>query len=346
MRRTAVFLLLFGLGIMGMSAAQEPPPHPQVPGFPPFSPAPTMLEVVEDRGDTVLVRHALGETEVPKNPQRVYTDDAMLEPLVALGIVPVASSYIGAAAMPEALAQQVEGTTTIYPYNTVNLEGILAAQPELIVVYNLFWEGGADLYNQLSAVAPTLVMNGDAFAYPLEAMRDVAKVLGREAQAAFARFEEVVDEQCARIREVVGGGTLTLSVAYAPRYFGLLGPGNLVEGDFVPYTTSRLYSLCGVRPGPEVIELAGTEASWAELSLELLPELRADYLVVFSGRGAGAYLEEFTAHPLWNRIKAVQEGNAHVIEEFVDTASYYGVLEGLEQVADVIAGTRTERSEP
>lgn len=339
-RVTIRSLLIVGLGILGIGAAQEPPPHPQVPGFPPFSPAPTMLEVLEDRGDTVLVRHAFGETEVPKNPQRVYTDDAMLEPLVALGITPVASSYIDAAAMPEALAQRVEGATTLYPYNTVNLEGILAAQPELIVVYNLFWEGGADLYNQLSAVAPTLVMDGDAFAYPLEAMRDVARVLGREAQAeaAFARFEEVVDEQCARIREVVGEGTLTLSVAYAPRYFGLLGPGNLTEGDFVPYTTSRLYSWCGVQPGPEVLELAGTEASWAELSLELLPELQADHLVVFSGAEAGAYLEEFTSHPLWNRISAVQEGNAHVIEGFIDTASYYGVLEGLERVADVLAG--------
>jgi len=128
--------LLFASGILGFGTSQSAPP--QVPGFPPFAPAPTLLEVIEDRGDTVLVRHALGETEIPKNPERVYTDDAMLEPLVALGIVPVASSYIDAAAMPEALAEQVEGKTTIFPYNSVNLEAILAAQPDLIVVYNIF----------------------------------------------------------------------------------------------------------------------------------------------------------------------------------------------------------------
>jgi len=183
------------------------------------------------------------------------------------------------------------------------------------------------------------VLDGDAFAYYQEAIRDVSKVLGREAQAAaaLAQHQEVVGEQCARIREVVGEGTLTLSVAYAPRYFGLLAPGHLTEGSYTPYTTSRLYSLCRVQPGAEVRELA-RDTAWAELSLETLPEIRADHLIVFLGRGGRSYLEAFTTHPLWNRIKAVQEGNAFIIEDFIDTASYFGVLEGLEQVADVMTG--------
>lgn len=326
--------VVFGLGLAQQASYQ-------VPGFPPFAPAPTMLEVLEDRGDTVLVRHALGETEVPKNPERVYTDDAMLEPLVALGIVPVASSYIDAAAMPEALKAQIEGKTTLYPYNTVNLEAILAAQPDLIVVYNIFWNPSAALYDQLSAIAPTIVMDGDAFAYSLEAMRDVAKVLGREAQAeaAFAHYKEVVSEQCARIREVISNGTITLSAIYAPGSFWVFRPGFLTEAGYTPYTTSRLYSLCQVIPGPEVLDFAGEDlsSSGRMVSLEILPELQADHFIVFVGEGAEGYLQEFTTHPLWNRIKAIQEGNAHLIEKFIDTASYFGVLEGLTQVANVMS---------
>jgi ABC-type enterochelin transport system substrate-binding protein len=107
----------------------------QVPGFPPFAPDPTMLEVVEDRGDTVVVRHLMGETEIPKNPQRIVTADlGAFEMVRALDFSPVATFHWGDA-WPEYL-EPVRGETQFVRHNLgalPDLEAVLALQPDLIV---------------------------------------------------------------------------------------------------------------------------------------------------------------------------------------------------------------------
>lgn len=75
LRKLAVSVLVVSCSL---AFAQKDPYR--VLAFPPFAAAPTTLEVTEDRGDTVLVRHAYGETEIPKNPG-VYTTPEVPLPL-------------------------------------------------------------------------------------------------------------------------------------------------------------------------------------------------------------------------------------------------------------------------
>ncbi|NOK63316.1 MAG: hypothetical protein GFH27_549361n49 [Chloroflexi bacterium AL-W] len=81
----------------------------QVPGFPAYAPTPTMLEVVEEREETVLIRHAFGETEVPKNPARVYTDALTTQIALSLGIEPAGAQYFTTLLEVPELAAQLEG---------------------------------------------------------------------------------------------------------------------------------------------------------------------------------------------------------------------------------------------
>jgi iron complex transport system substrate-binding protein len=47
---------------------------PPIEGFPAFTSAPSIFDIIEDCGKTLLVRHWMGETEIPADPQRIYTD--------------------------------------------------------------------------------------------------------------------------------------------------------------------------------------------------------------------------------------------------------------------------------
>lgn len=80
--------------------------------------------------------------------------------------------------------------------------------------------------------------------------------------------------------------------------------------------TSWAYRDLRLQPAPEVAELAG-EAAWAEISLELVPELRADHLVVFpnayGGEEIGSGLDEYLDSPLWQAVPAVQKGNVYLL---------------------------------
>jgi ABC-type enterochelin transport system substrate-binding protein len=63
-------VVMMGLLVFGFSLAQQETP-PQVEGFPEFAPPPSMFTVTEEPEDGYLVDHKLGETLVPKNPQRI-----------------------------------------------------------------------------------------------------------------------------------------------------------------------------------------------------------------------------------------------------------------------------------
>lgn len=314
----------------------------QVPGFPAYAPTPTMLEVVEEREDTVLVRHAFGETEVSKNPARVYTDASTTQIALSLGIEPVGAQYFTTLLEVPELAAQLEGVTELGT-NTYdpNLEAIAAAQPDLIVVWAniISADDGEERYEQLSQIAPTLVMLNNPFSYWQQATLDLAAAIGDSAGgvAALDNYEEQEAALCERIRTVVGDGTVSIFDVlgsdirlFAP---GITGP----DGAYTPSAfTVWAYRDCQLTPGDEVSELANDQYN-ANLSLELIPELQADYLISYvnvAGDGQATY-DELTSSPLWNELPAVQQDNA-IRVEVLDASGYYSALYVLEQFTNAL----------
>ena len=314
----------------------------QVPGFPAYAPIPTMLEVVEEGEETVLVRHAFGETEVPKNPQRIYTDASTTQIVLSLGIEPAGAQYFTTLLEVPELAAQLEevpelGTNTYDP----NLEALAAVQPDLIVVWAniIAAEDGEERYEQLSQIAPTLVMLDNPFSYWQQATLDLAAAIGDSAGgvAALADYEEQEAALCERIRAVVGDGTVSIFDVLGSD-IRLFGPGiTSPDGAYTPSAfTVWAYRDCQLTPGDEVGELANDEYN-ANLSLELVPQLQADYLISYvnvSGDGQATY-DELTSSPLWDELPAVQQGNA-IRVEVLDASGYYSALYVLEQFANAL----------
>lgn len=307
--------------------------------LPPFAPPPeAMLEILEDRGDTVLVRHAYGETEVPKNPQRLFTDGSTLEPVLALGQTPVGTNFFLAPPdTPPALTERLEGVTLLERTLT-DLEAVLALQPDLILVWETLFSASdaGTLYAQLSQIAPTVVLNASPYTYWEEATRDLGKLLGGEeaAASALATFEADAEAQCERLRGVVGEGTLTV-LSVLEREVRLMGVGLETPAGFIPAPPTRwAYGTCGLTPGPEVAELAGTELG-VSISLEVLPELSADHLLVMSLSPEDETV--LTDHPLWAQVPAVRAGQVYRTGVLTAVGPFTS-LWALGRAADAITG--------
>jgi len=84
---------------------------------------------------TQLVNHALGETNVPTDPQRVVVlhDTIILDPVIALGIKPIAATTYASEkgiAFRGLTTEQSEGIATLGSMEQPNLEKIASLKPD------------------------------------------------------------------------------------------------------------------------------------------------------------------------------------------------------------------------
>jgi iron complex transport system substrate-binding protein len=315
----------------------------QVPGFPPFAHPPTMLDVIEDRGDTLVVRHLFGETEIPASPQRIYADGSTFDILLSLGIEPIAANtlYTSELEPPTQLAPLI-ADLTIYNRGPADPEIVLSHQPDLILVWEVaLWQGTEGVYDMLSAIAPTIVLNENPYAYWEQATVDIATLLGRSAQAAelLEGYRAFVEEQCALIRSAIGEGETVTILGALPGQIMLIPPGYTTERGFVPLAPSRwAYQDCQLVPGDEVVAITGPDGNYAPLSDELIAELQADHLVVLQIGGGGGAALPLTESAIWQALPAVQAGNVY-FTAIPSNQSYYGALDTFEQFATLFTGS-------
>ncbi|MEM7799596.1 MAG: hypothetical protein AAF633_10430, partial [Chloroflexota bacterium] len=188
----------------------------QVSGFPPFNLPTDQIEILKDLGDTLLVRHRFGETEVPKNPQRVFTDAATL-PLALTFDLPVVASYTWGrmertAGWEAKSANIVFGEWHSYAYN---FEFILEQKPDLILAFSHIIYGKADqqaVYDKLSAIAPTIVLFNDPAELWPQATAELAQLfdLSTEQATTFENAGTAIAEACKPRQKFIGDETALL----------------------------------------------------------------------------------------------------------------------------------------
>lgn len=110
-------------------------------------------DVIAETPKTRTVRHIFGETELPARPERVASLGVEDE-LVTLGVTPVVW------AAEDYLKPTLPEVPTAGASYEPNLEAVVAAEPDLILLQQS--EGFEDrtMYEQLSRVAPTVVILG------------------------------------------------------------------------------------------------------------------------------------------------------------------------------------------
>lgn len=281
--------------------------------------------------------HAAGTTCVPDDPQRVVTlqDQNALLPLWELGFRDVVGSVGSFDEDGEPYFRRMQdfdtsGVEFVSSYGEPNIEAVAALDPDLIVgsPWPIVDEG---LYEPLSRIAPTVVI--DTFDAPIgEVSMRFAELVGmeHEAQRLLAEYEARIDD----LREAAGDPADTVisvietaaSGGADPGQFYISGPSGSVE--------EVLGDVGFARPAPQ-----GVAEERTYLSVERLLTQDGDLLLrpvtQQSADEEAANTEAILGSPIWDRLNAVRQGQAHDIDgeatygnAFKPRFAFIDVLEG------------------
>jgi iron complex transport system substrate-binding protein len=254
---------------------------------------------------TRLVKHALGETRVPIKPQRiiVLNDIGLLDPVLSLGIKPIGTvSYL-----PEydflfrgVTNDEAAGIEIVGVGNQPNLERVLLLKPDLI----LMREYQKSIYKQLSAIAPTVVVDLPSLNYSFkENLRFIAQVLGKSEKA-----EQVITKYYERVKKLQSlmGERLKeieVSVIY-------LSGNNLLSTFSDNEIYNQVFQDIGIRLIPTLVtQKEDTLVS----SIEVLKKYDADVLFVINNTQKLA--QTFFKNPLLTTLKAAQNNQVYEVQE-------------------------------
>jgi len=258
-----------------------------------------------DKG--INVKHEYGETVVPANPQRIVSI-GMEDMLLSLD-VPLVQAF---STEGYYLDKQIKDKgITINSSFDVSLEAIAAADPDLIIMNKYMTDEKG--YEQLSKIAPTIAFLRDEWQ---PSIVEIGKALGKEAEAnaIVATYQDKLNKAKASIVAAVGEDKTVAFIRPTVKE---------VELDFPEWVWTRLlYNDLGLKVDPKVLEIQKKSTdTWGGtmLSVEILPELTADYL--FTDYGASMSNEaEFQQNvaasaeveklKVWQAIPAVKNGNA------------------------------------
>jgi len=275
---------------------------------------------------TRTVKHAMGETEVPENPEKVVilTNEGT-EALLAMDVKPVGAvqSWLGDP-WYDHISDDMKDVEVVGTESEVNLEAVAALKPDLIIGNKLRQE---DIYDQLSAIAPTVyseTLKGDW----QENFEFYAKALNKEDKG-----EEVMNAYNDRIDSMSEGLGDQLDKKVSVVRF-LAGQTRIYYKD--SFSGVILEQLGFDRP-----ESQQKEDFAEEVTKERIPEMDGDVLFYFTyeaGDGeANSTAEEWTNDPLWNNLQVVKDGNVHEVSDAIWNTSG-GVLSAnlmLDDIKDV-----------
>lgn len=270
--------------------------------------------------ETISVEHAQGTTEVPVNPETVYTFDlGVLDSLDALG---VEVAGVPQANLPAALEEYGADTVTnIGTLQEPDFEAVSEGAPDLIIISGR----AAAHYGELSKIAPTIDLSVDTAA-PIESFKEatttLGEIFGKEAEA-----EEKLAAIDARIEET--------RTAAADAGTGLIVMTS--GGELTAYGAGSRFGLIhdvlGVQPAAEV-KMEGRHGE--SISFEYIAEKNPAHLFVIdrdaaigeSGEAAAAVLD----NELVNGTAAASNDNIH----YLDSAQWYVIGYGLTNVDAMI----------
>ncbi len=259
----------------------------------------------------MVVSSKLGETVVPDDPQRIVC--IKLEDLtLALGVDMVACRNFETFYLEDEVnALNIGQIDVDEEANTVNFEQVMSYNPDLIIIRDAFDQS---IYDELNKIAPTIAFRLQDYK---TAMMGLGMALGMEDQATdrlVQHLEKVADAR-EELKKVDGESVAMLRILKK-------------EIRLYPYSkndmSSFLYQELGLTPDPMTVEY--DNADNLAISMETLPDLTADHIILIAGYGsqnaesveaAKQRYDEIKADPLWQMVPAVENGSVYEVDSRV-----------------------------
>ncbi|MEI7024698.1 iron-siderophore ABC transporter substrate-binding protein [Paenibacillus sp. y28] len=251
------------------------------------------------------IKHIMGETDVPANPQRVVilTNEGT-EALLALGVKPVGAvqSWTGNP-WYEHIKNDMQGVTAVGKEGEPNVEAIAALKPDLIIGNKTRHE---KIYEQLKAIAPT-VFSEKLRGQWKDNFKFYAEVLGKtsEGDKVIADF----DKRAADIKTKLGD-KLSTKISLV----------RFMPGDTRIYYKDTFAGIILDQIGlarPDVQNK--NEFAATKLPKERIPEMEGDMIFYFTyetGNGEATKIEtDWLGDPLWKNLNAVKAGKAIKVDD-------------------------------
>ncbi|MDF0697114.1 ABC transporter substrate-binding protein [Rhizobium sp. MC63] len=251
------------------------------------------VSIVDDRGVTV---------EVPAQPTRIasisyFADDVAL----ALGIKPVASTYMTKGREPEFLLGLTSGMKQIGQRAKPNLELLSEAKPDLIVAIRRYTVGNAA---QLQNIAPYVAYNMELLEESYSETAALSKLLGKpeRGEQLNADFRKHLAEFAAKAPKDVH-----------PRFLIMWGGATPFAFHTENTSASIVAAIGGDNvPGPKT---PGGEFG-IDLSLETMLEKDPEVIFVYDSGSDRPH----ESNPIWSQLSAVKNNRVfYVGDQWVET---------------------------
>ncbi|WP_064711628.1 ABC transporter substrate-binding protein [Rhizobium bangladeshense] len=251
------------------------------------------VSIVDDRGITV---------EVPAQPKRIasisyFADDVAL----ALGIKPVASTYMTSGRDPAFLLGLTAGMKQIGQRAKPNLELLSEAKPDLIIAIRRYTVGNAA---QLQNIAPYVAYNMELLEESYKEVASLSKLLGKpeRGEQLNADFRKHLAEFAAKAPKNVH-----------PRFLIMWGGAT----PFAFHTENTSASIVAAIGGDNV---PGPKSPGGEFGIDLSLEtmLEKDPEVIFVYDSGPDRPHE--SNPIWSQLSAVKNNRVfYVGDQWVET---------------------------
>lgn len=254
------------------------------------------------------LEHTLDTTCIPENPGRIVAigTDAT-EALLSLNIIPIAfAAWVGSgneAATPKYMSERFDLSESRFlgGENTPSLEGVVVANPDLIIMSQSL----SDLYPSLSEIAPTVAFtwfdaDEERVAWK-DFLRDVASAVGRaeEAEALLNTYTERTDT----LRSLLEQPPTTVSLLrFRPEELRIYLKDS--------YSGSILQD-AGVQR-PEAQQEAGF--ALGGISLEKIQLADGDVILIAQGDPESILFDQFTDSPLWQTLEGIKNNQVFQVE--------------------------------
>lgn len=299
-----------------------------------------VLPVHADSARNVV--HALGEAHIEGQPRRIVTlFQGTTDTALALGLEPVGvvESWLERP-MYRYLRDELPADVHYLGLETQpDLEGVAGLAPDLIVGARY---RHAAVYPLLSRIAPTVIVDS---AHDFETMLALmGEATGREGEA-----QALLADWRARVADFRCRAEARLGDAWPQRVSVVSFRGDHVRLYYDGFARHILDQLGFLRP-------AGQQGSgWGIklVSRETLPAMDADAIFAFM-RDDAAVAElhrEWTAHPLWQRLEAVEHGRVYYVDPVIwsmggGILAAHRLLDELYEHYQLHDATRGEEGEP
>ncbi len=252
----------------------------------------------EKETEEITVKHFLGETPVPKNPEKIVVFDyGTLDTLDKLGIEVAA---LPKDTLPEYL-KKYEDEKYVHAggLKEPDFEAIHEIQPDLIIISSR----QVDLYEDFQEIAPTIYLGVDTTRY-MESFKENAAIVGeifgkeKEIESELAAIDEDIQALNEKAKKSGKNALVILANDGKISAFGPSSRFGVIHDEF------------GVKPADEGIEVS---QHGQNISNEYIVEIDPEYLFVIDRgavvEGGESSAKQVVENELIKGTKAYKEGN-------------------------------------